>query len=287
MAITWFLFFAIFLLSPSAYAFNITAILDRNPDFSTFNSLLTQTGVAAEINARRTITVLALDNGAAGSFSGRPDDLLKFLVSLHVVLDYYDLEKLHKMTKKSTLLTTLFQTSGMATNQQGHLNLTHVQSGEFRIGSAVPGSSLVSNVVKEVASLPYNISVLQVSSIIVPTGIENINSSVTPPPAPSPKAATPSSAPAPSDSKKNKTTPAPAPDDDSVAPAPSDDGAPSEAPTSGPGPSAELAPAGEDADAPSPSTDDDDDSSNSSLASRHVVSYVGAVVGLICMAAAW
>ncbi|XP_068652695.1 fasciclin-like arabinogalactan protein 14 [Aristolochia californica] len=281
MAITWFLlFFAIFLLSPSAFAFNITTILDQNPDFSTFNNLLTQTGVAADINSRRTITVLAVDNGAAGSFSGRPTDLLKYLVSVHVALDYYDMEKFQKMTKKSTLVTSLFQSSGLATNQQGYLNVTHDQSGEFRVGSAVPGSSLVANIVKEVATYPYNISVLQISNVIVPKGIENINSSTTPPPSPSPKALTPTPMAAPSDGKKNKTSPAPAPDD-SIAPSPSDSDAPSEAPTPDAGPSAEVAPAGDEADAPSPSTDKDDSSG-----SRHGISYMGAIVGLICMASA-
>ncbi|KAL1817551.1 hypothetical protein ACET3Z_020125 [Daucus carota] len=52
-------------------AHNITRILAKHPEFSTFNHYLTITHLAAEINRRLTITVCAVDN-AARSFTKSP-----------------------------------------------------------------------------------------------------------------------------------------------------------------------------------------------------------------------
>ncbi|XP_052175263.1 fasciclin-like arabinogalactan protein 14 [Diospyros lotus] len=219
--------FSGFLFFCSANAFNITKLLDKYPDFSTFNSYLTQTKLAGEINSRQTITILVVDNGAISSLSDKPEDVLRNILSLHVVLDYYDVQKLQKLPKKTAILTTLFQASGLASGQQGFLNATDVSPGSVAFGSAVNGSQLDVNLVKSVASHPYDISVLQVSGAIVPTGIEktkNNNSSghSTPPPKRSPSpAATP--APAPS-----KAAPAPkAPKMPASPPRPADAPAPS------------------------------------------------------------
>ncbi|KAI4326226.1 hypothetical protein MLD38_031560 [Melastoma candidum] len=178
-------------------AFNITDILGQHPDFSSFNDALTQTQVASLINSRQSLTVLALDNGAV---SGLPSsqDALRAVLSLHVILDYFDLQKLQNMAQKSTILTTLYQTTGQANGMQGFLNVTVTNAGVM-IGSAVPGSSLGSSLVKLVASQPYNISVLQVSSAIVPPGVGgNTNSSnppSSPPGASSPPASSPKASP--------------------------------------------------------------------------------------------
>ncbi|XP_068652700.1 fasciclin-like arabinogalactan protein 3 [Aristolochia californica] len=270
------------LLSHSAFALNITKILADYPDFSTFNSLLTQSKLAAEINSRETITVLAIDNGAAGALSGKPEDELKRVLSVHVVLDYFDEKKLSGLSKKSTLLTTLFQSSGLAVNQQGFINITKDKSGEVHVGSAVPGAGLTATIIKEVTTRPFNISVLQVSGIIYPTGIENVNSTAFPPPpktsppAASPKADadTPASAP----SSTESDTPALAPD---AADAPSGEDVGVEAPTPGLGPSAAEAPGSDvgntGASSPGPSSEDADASSASSA----IVSFLGfASIGL-------
>ncbi|KAI4330037.1 hypothetical protein MLD38_028349 [Melastoma candidum] len=178
-------------------AFNITDILGQHPGFSSFSDALTQTQLASLINSRQSLTVLALDNGA---MSGVPSfqDALKAILSLHVILDYFDLQKLQNMAQKSTILTTLYQTTGQANGMQGFLNVT-VMNGGVMIGSAVPGSSLGSSLVRLVASQPYNISVLQVSSAIVPPGFRgNTNSSTSPPSPPgasSPPASSPKASP--------------------------------------------------------------------------------------------
>uniref|UniRef100_A0A803KYX5 FAS1 domain-containing protein n=1 Tax=Chenopodium quinoa TaxID=63459 RepID=A0A803KYX5_CHEQI len=118
------------------HAHNITEILSSDPSLSQFNSYLTQTKLDDEINSRQTITVLALDNGAMSTFtSGKPLSVVKNLLSLHVLLDYYDPKKLHSIANGTVLTTTLYQTTGSASAQEGQI--------------------------------PYNISVLEISAPII------------------------------------------------------------------------------------------------------------------------
>ncbi|KAH6819539.1 FASCICLIN-like arabinogalactan protein 14 precursor [Perilla frutescens var. frutescens] len=170
--ITLSLLFSLSLLTYTTNAFDITQILNQYPDFSTFNSYLTQTNLAAEINARQTITVLVVDNAHAAPLSAKPLDLIKNILSVHVILDYFDAPKLQQLSGSSALVTTLFQATGLARGQQGFLNITRATSGSIVFGSAMPGSPLDSNLVKSVVLQPYNISVLQVSSAIIPQGID-------------------------------------------------------------------------------------------------------------------
>lgn len=169
--------FSFSLLTSSAMGFNITKILDQYPEFSTFNNLLSQTQVADQINSRNTITVLALDNDAAAVLSRKPAEVLKMLVGVHVVLDYYDKDKISQLSKKTAILTTLFQSSGKATGQQGFLKVSVLYNGEVAIGSAVAGSSRDSRVLKLVTSQHYNVSVLQISAAVIPAGMDNTNAS--------------------------------------------------------------------------------------------------------------
>ncbi|GAB2243342.1 hypothetical protein Droror1_Dr00020117 [Drosera rotundifolia] len=184
-------------------AFNITRLLNQHPEFGTFNDLLSQTGVAEAINSRQTITVLVVNNDSMGGVAGKPQSTIRNILATHVILDYYDKTKLSDLSKKSTLLTTLFQTTGIAGRMQGFLNITRLASGEIVVGSAVQGAELNSKLTAVVAAQPYNISVLQVSQPIVAPGIDQtgaMNFSSSPPPKPmeapksSPEAATPPSA---------------------------------------------------------------------------------------------
>ncbi|KAG2658255.1 hypothetical protein PVAP13_1KG226600 [Panicum virgatum] len=224
--------------SPAA-AFNITRLLGEFSDFSTFNSLLSQTKLAEEINRRQTITVLAVDNGAAGGISSLPSDVQRKVLSMHLVLDYYDTAKLGAIKNHTTLLTTMFQSSGKATDRMGFLNFTKRSDGVMVFGSAQPGAPKNSQMVKSVASRPYNISVLQVSAPIVPPGVGGSADSGAPPPhnkatAPAPstkgkkKGAKDAEAPAPGPSSDDDDTGADAPAD---APGPAADGPPADGPT--------------------------------------------------------
>ncbi|KAM7265950.1 hypothetical protein ACFE04_003633 [Oxalis oulophora] len=226
-------------------AMNINKILSNYPEYGTFSDLLKSTGLSEQINPRQTVTILALDNGAAGGISGYPTSEQKKILSNHVVLDYYDIPKLKAMPKKSVNLTTLYQTTGDAQDGQGFINCTKLGSGAGIVfGSAVKHSQLNSQLVGSVLSNPFNLSVLHVSAPIVAEGF--VNGPTTSPPAPSPAASPPKK------SKKGHNTthdsPAPSPDDtpDSDSPSPSDD-----SPTS--------SPPGDAPDADSPSADSPDD----------------------------
>lgn len=256
------LFYSLFLLSSSfASAFNITRLLGRHPDFSTFNAYLTQTKLYADINHRRTITVLAIANQALSTLSGKSTDVIKTVLSLHVILDYYDLDKLQNLDNNTALLTTLLQTSGSADGKQGFLNVTDL-SGEVVFGSAVKGAGLSSKLIRSVAAQPYNISVLQISAPIVYPGI-GVDPYIPPPtgspvysPAEAPLAESPdeSEAPAPSDFSDGPSADGPsadAPSDGATAPSPVAVDAPLSSP---PSPSPADGPTGDaDASAPGPS----------------------------------
>ncbi|KAL1322069.1 hypothetical protein HN51_066995 [Arachis hypogaea] len=164
------LLLAVFAAAVSAH--NITAILESDPNYSQFNSYLSQTKLADEINSRTTITVLAIPNSAFSSITqNHPLPVIKNLLSLLVLLDYFDPTKLHKITDGTTLTTTLYQTTGNAEGNIGSVNITDIRGGKVAFGSAVPGSKLASTYTKSVKQIPYNISVLEISAPIIAPGI--------------------------------------------------------------------------------------------------------------------
>jgi hypothetical protein len=278
-------------LASSTAAFNITRILGEFSDFSTLNSLLSQTKLSDEINRRQTITVLAVENSAMGAISYLPSDIQRKVLAVHVVLDYYDADKLRGIKNGSAMLTTMFQSTGQATNRMGFINYTRRADGVMMFGSAEPGASLTSQMVKSVASRPYNISVLQVSSAIVPPSIGSTDGSKAHAPE-NAHAKAPAPAPTPSMSKKpNAPSPAPAPSDDSSA----------EGPAEAPGPAADApdadGPAADSPDADGPSADSpnadgpagadapaDDTSDDAAAATGRVVARAGlGVMALVIM----
>ncbi|CAB4266602.1 unnamed protein product [Prunus armeniaca] len=270
------LFLAFFSSPSSVSAFNITKILEKQSDFSNFNNLLSQTKLADEINRRSTITILAVDNGGAGGLSGQSSDMAKKILSVHVVLDYYDQDKLKKIFKsnKSATLTTLFQSTGQARGEQGFIKVS-VNNGQISFGSAAKGGNGNSvNFVKSVVSQPYNISVLQVGSIINVPDIESSSSA----PASAPKSA---KAPSPSKSKKD--------DSDDEAPSPSDE-APAPSKHKGKGKENDKSSPPVSADSPSDSTAPTPSAPAPSAASRtREIMAVGAgvvIMGVVSLLAA-
>ncbi|EXB52677.1 hypothetical protein L484_022454 [Morus notabilis] len=167
-----FLCLSILALNAVVSAHNITAILSEFPDYSDYNKYLTQTKLADEINSRTTVTVLVLNNGAFSALASKhPASVLKKVLSLHIVLDYFDAQKLHKLPDGSTLSTTLYQTTGNAPGNLGSINITDLKGGKVGFGSAAQGSKLDSTYTKTVKEIPYNISVLEISAPIIATGI--------------------------------------------------------------------------------------------------------------------
>lgn len=239
-----FLSIILFSTTTTISAFNITYLLNNHPEFSTFNDLLTRTGVATAINSRRTITVLVVDNSGMGPISGKPLSTVKYLLATHVILDYYDVTKLGDLSKKTALVITLFQSSGVAAGQQGSLNIT-TGGGDVIFGSAVKGAPHEAKMVKSVAAQPYNISVIQISQPIVVPGLDQtapVSPSSSPKASPAPVATPPP--------KKAKGGKAPTPaaegptDEDVAANAPETEGpAAASGPTPVPASAPEDAPA--------------------------------------------
>ncbi|KAM5566203.1 fasciclin-like arabinogalactan protein 3 [Rosa sericea] len=249
--------FLAFCLVASASAFDILKLLQKDSELSEFSKLLKETKLADQINERRSITVLAVGNGGVSALSNVSPDEVKMLLSAHVVLDYFDEQKLKGTVKKEpTTVTTMLQATGKAQHQQGFIKIGLVK-GEIAFGSAVKGANLDSKLIKSVTSQPSNISVLQVSSLIE---IPGLGSASAPKKAPSPSEDD-DTAPAPSED--DDTAPAPSEDDDTAAPAPSEDDEtdfssppePEDSPTEAPEKSPEKAPEKEkpSATAPAPS----------------------------------
>ncbi|KAG5589103.1 hypothetical protein H5410_039617 [Solanum commersonii] len=228
------------LFASSASAFNITRILGQYPDYSTFNELLSKSGLATDINSRGTITLLAIPNGAVGDLTSKSDDVLKRVLATHVVLDYYDPMKLQRMKDKTAKMTTMYQQSGKAAYDQGFLNVT-AKDGSFIFGSAVVGAQRNSKLEKSVMNQPYNISILGISQPIVTPGLDGTMAPISAPP---PKANTPKSSP---------VAEAPAEEEEAEAPAEEEAEAPAEeeeAETPAPSKDADAPAGAPDADAP-------------------------------------
>ncbi|KAI4379733.1 hypothetical protein MLD38_005989 [Melastoma candidum] len=138
------------------------------------------------------------------------------------MLDYFDRVKIDGISGTS-ILATLFQASGLAQEMQGFLNITRSVKGNVVFRSTMEGGSPDAEFVKAVAAQPYNISVLQISRLIIAPGINMTN----------PSAASPS----PSKAPVVTTSPAEAPlaespteDDPFFAPSGSPVDAPADAP---------------------------------------------------------
>jgi hypothetical protein len=99
------------LVATAAEGYNITKILGEYPEYSQFNKLLTETRLAADINKRRTITVLAVSNGDMGGLaaSGRTLQTKRHMLQMHVLVDYYGGKKLHQLAHGVTACSTMFQ----------------------------------------------------------------------------------------------------------------------------------------------------------------------------------
>ncbi|ERN19483.1 fasciclin-like arabinogalactan protein 8 [Amborella trichopoda] len=152
-------------------AHNITEMLSAFPDYSLYNSYLTQTKLCDEINTRQTLTVFVLNNAAMSALAKHPLSVVKNVLSLLIVLDYFDNQKLHSITDGSMLSTTLYQTTGDAKGNFGFVNITDLKGGKVGFGSAAPGSPLDSTYTKSVKQVPYNISVMEISAPIIAPGL--------------------------------------------------------------------------------------------------------------------
>ncbi|KAJ1698756.1 hypothetical protein LUZ63_007268 [Rhynchospora breviuscula] len=150
--------------------FNITKILAQHSEFSTFNHYLSATHLADEINRRRTITVLAVSNGGMGSLLSRGLSLptMRHVLSLHVLVDYFGARKLHQLSGDSTLASTFFQASGNAPGTSGFVNISMHKGGvvSFAPSDSDSDTYTPASFVKSIFEDPYNIAVIQISTIL-------------------------------------------------------------------------------------------------------------------------
>ncbi|KAK8629228.1 hypothetical protein V6N13_078079 [Hibiscus sabdariffa] len=209
----------LFLLLAAAAAtpnLDIGMALSGYSDFSDFSSMLNETGVADQINNRATVTVPAVSNGNLGALSGLSSEEKKMVMSVHVVLDYYDGAKFNKShSKHPKILTTLYQETGRASNKVGFLSMTNTGKTPVVFASAAPNSHIEAQLVKEVTTKPYDLSVLQISNLLNVASISPapyVAPMASPPrkvlaPTPSP-AATPTSTPTPSLAEEDNVSPA-------------------------------------------------------------------------------
>ncbi|KAK4344183.1 hypothetical protein RND71_037277 [Anisodus tanguticus] len=155
-------------------AHNITHILAKHPEFSTFNRYLTLTHLASEINRRQTITVCAVDNSAMDDILDKHMSIytLKNVLSLHVFADYFGSKQLHRITKGTTLTATLFQATGEAPGTSGYVNITNMKGKKVGFATEDNDGHFSANFVKSIQEIPYNISVIQISNIITSTAAE-------------------------------------------------------------------------------------------------------------------
>ncbi|KAK4782542.1 hypothetical protein SAY86_016644 [Trapa natans] len=167
------LLFLLLLASPGAEAHNITHILAKHPELSTFNHYLTLTHLASEINRRLTITVLAVDNAAMSELIAKHLSIgtIKNVLSLHVLVDYFGTKKLHQLSQRSTSTSTLFQASGAAPGTAGFVNITDLKGGKVGFG-VTEVHNVEATFVKSIIERPYNISVLQISQVLTSPEVE-------------------------------------------------------------------------------------------------------------------
>lgn len=162
------LFLAVLILSPTTDAFNVTSMLNKHPEFSTFNHYLSVTQLAPEINHRRTITVCAVDNSGMADLLAKHLTLggIKNVLSYHVLLDYFDAKKLHQITDGSALAATMYQATGSATGSSGFVNITDLSRGKVGFSPEDNGGNISATFVKSVEAQPYDISIIQISNLL-------------------------------------------------------------------------------------------------------------------------
>ncbi|XP_061346265.1 fasciclin-like arabinogalactan protein 3 [Gastrolobium bilobum] len=178
---SWVLCLALMLTFSSAiHGLDITKLLSQYPEFSQFNKYLTETKLAEQINSGKKVTILALDNKALSSLSGKSQETIKAIIGTHVLPDYYDEKKLVEAQGSHTKLQTLFGASGAAKNDQGYIYVNLINEGEVAFASAVEGSPYKTLLVNTVTNQPETVAVLQVTEPIVAPGVESSSSSSSP-----------------------------------------------------------------------------------------------------------
>ncbi|KAG2568183.1 fasciclin-like arabinogalactan protein 8 [Panicum virgatum] len=163
---------AAFAAAVDSSSHNITAVLDGRSEYTLYNSYLSETKVCDEINSEHTVTVLVLTNGAMSSLVANLSLAeIKNALRMLTLLDYFDEKKLHSLDSGSELTTSLYQKTGQAAGNMGHVNITDLRGGKVGFASAAPGAKFQSTYTKRVDTEPSTLSVLEVSDPITFPGL--------------------------------------------------------------------------------------------------------------------
>ncbi|KAL6863742.1 hypothetical protein ACP4OV_016645 [Aristida adscensionis] len=160
--------------------YNITKVLAPYKEYSRFNEMLSKTRLANDINRRQTITVLCVDNAAMSALDHYSLQTVRHILSLHILVDYYGDKKLSKLAKGSTQSSSMFQETGTASGMSGYVNITRKDGKVHFVSEDADETAKPSRYVKSVKEYPYDLAVLQISSIISSAEAE----APVPPPAP-------------------------------------------------------------------------------------------------------
>ncbi|KAI3801514.1 hypothetical protein L1987_29621 [Smallanthus sonchifolius] len=182
--ITLYLLFHTTLIS----AVNITHLLSPYPDLSDFSDLLATTTVAVDLSQRTSLTLLAVPNSILRSSDiirrSPSSNNIADVIRYHVLLQYLSLNDLRRFPPSGKLITTLFQTTGRATNNFGYVNVTYdgqTNTTTVRSPAAYSQPPNTATVISLIKTLPYNVSIYTVNSLIVPYGFDLLSSESRPP----------------------------------------------------------------------------------------------------------
>ncbi|XP_066363334.1 fasciclin-like arabinogalactan protein 4 [Miscanthus floridulus] len=171
--------------APAAVAVNVTGVLSVFPDLSDFTRLLASSPVLAELAGRSSLTLLAVPNGnlpqSPSAFAAASGADLADVLRYHVLLEYLAPAELRRLPASGKLVTTLFQTTGRAPADLGAVNVTTAGASLAVVRSPAPFLGSNVTVLGAITAVPYNLSVLAVSGLIVPTGFDLAASESRPP----------------------------------------------------------------------------------------------------------
>ncbi|KAK4760386.1 hypothetical protein SAY87_005279 [Trapa incisa] len=160
-------------LTTSIVSINIIADLSAYPDLSAFTALVSGTTIPSDLSFRTSLTVLAVPNLYLSSSTDLIRHLsptsLADLLRYHVILEYISPSDLLRIPPWGSLHTTLFQTTGRATSNFGSVNITRDPSTHLiNIHSPVPFFPSNATVISPVKTVPCNLSIISVNSLLVP-----------------------------------------------------------------------------------------------------------------------
>ncbi|KAI7984583.1 Fasciclin-like arabinogalactan protein 4 [Camellia lanceoleosa] len=175
-----FLYFLLFFSSTSTpiLSLNITTLLSSYPDLSDFTSLLSSTSVAADLTHRSSLTLLVVPNSFLHSSHLTHHPNLPDILRYHVLLQYLSSPDLHQFPPTGKLVTTLFQTTGRATANFGSVNITRNPTTNAVAVRSPDSNATVLSLIK---TLPYNVSIFSINSLLIPYGFDLMASETQPP----------------------------------------------------------------------------------------------------------